>query len=32
VRILVVEDYSPLRESLRSGMIDCGYAVDATHD
>jgi two-component system copper resistance phosphate regulon response regulator CusR len=32
MRVLVVEDYSPLRDSLRSGLTDCGYAVDATHD
>ena len=30
MRVLVVEDYAPLRESLRSGLIDSGYAVDAT--
>jgi DNA-binding response OmpR family regulator len=32
MRVLVVEDYAPLRESLRSGLIDSGYAVDATAD
>jgi DNA-binding response OmpR family regulator len=32
MRVLVVEDYAPLRESLRSGLIDTGYAVDATAD
>jgi DNA-binding response OmpR family regulator len=32
VRLLVVEDYAPLRESLARGLRDCGYAVDATGD
>ena len=32
MRILIVEDYEPLRASLRSGLIESGYAVDATHD
>ena len=32
MRVLVVEDYPPLRSSLRSGLTDCGYAVDATPD
>ncbi|HEY0992192.1 MAG TPA: response regulator transcription factor [Kofleriaceae bacterium] len=32
MRVLVVEDYAPLRDSLRSGLIDTGYAVDATAD
>jgi DNA-binding response OmpR family regulator len=30
--LLVVEDYSPLRESLARGLRDAGYAVDATGD
>lgn len=32
MRLLVVEDYSPLRESLARGLRDAGYAVDATGD
>jgi DNA-binding response OmpR family regulator len=32
VRLLVVEDYAPLRESLARGLRDAGYAVDATGD
>jgi len=30
VRLLVIEDYPPLRESLARGLRDAGYAVDAT--
>jgi len=30
VRLLVIEDYQPLRESLARGLRDAGYAVDAT--
>jgi DNA-binding response OmpR family regulator len=30
MRLLVVEDYGPLRESLARGLKDAGYAVDAT--
>jgi len=32
VRLLVVEDYVPLRESLARGLKDANYAVDATGD
>ncbi len=32
MRLLVVEDYAPLRESLARGLKDAGYAVDATGD
>lgn len=32
MRLLVVEDYPPLRESLARGLRDAGYAVDATGD
>ena len=32
MRLLVVEDYAPLRESLARGLRDAGYAVDATGD
>ena len=32
MRLLVVEDYTPLRESLARGLRDSGYAVDATGD
>jgi DNA-binding response OmpR family regulator len=32
VRLLVVEDYAPLRESLARGLRDAGYAIDATGD
>jgi DNA-binding response OmpR family regulator len=32
VRLLVIEDYAPLRESLARGLRDAGYAVDATGD
>ena len=30
MRLLVVEDYAPLRDSLAKGLRDSGYAVDAT--
>ena len=30
MRLLVIEDYTPLRESLSRGLRDAGYAVDAT--
>ncbi len=30
MRLLVIEDYKPLRESLARGLRDAGYAVDAT--
>jgi two-component system copper resistance phosphate regulon response regulator CusR len=30
VRLLIIEDYAPLRESLARGLRDAGYAVDAT--
>ena len=32
MRVLVVEDYAVLRESLAKGLRDSGYAVDATGD
>jgi two-component system copper resistance phosphate regulon response regulator CusR len=32
VRLLLVEDYAPLRESLRTGMVSMGYVVDVTGD
>src|SRR4030042_89719 len=32
MRLLVVEDYRPLRESVRKGLGDAGFAVDATGD
>ena len=32
MRLLVVEDYEPLRESLVEGLSEAGYAVDATGD
>jgi len=32
MRLLVIEDYAPLRDSLASGLRDVGYAVDATGD
>jgi DNA-binding response OmpR family regulator len=32
MRLLVVEDYAPLRDSLAKGLRDSGYAVDATGD
>ena len=32
MRLLVVEDYTPLRESLARGLRDTGYAVDVTGD
>lgn len=32
MRILVIEDYRPLRESLAKGLREAGYAVDATGD
>jgi DNA-binding response OmpR family regulator len=32
MRLLVVEDYPPLRDSLVRGLTDSGYAVDATGD
>jgi DNA-binding response OmpR family regulator len=30
VRLLIIEDYTPLRDSLARGLRDAGYAVDAT--
>jgi two-component system copper resistance phosphate regulon response regulator CusR len=30
MKVLVVEDYEPLRESMRQGLLEDGYAVDAT--
>ncbi|HEX3763147.1 MAG TPA: response regulator transcription factor [Kofleriaceae bacterium] len=30
MRLLIIEDYAPLRESLARGLRDAGYAVDAT--
>jgi DNA-binding response OmpR family regulator len=30
MRVLVVEDYAPLRDSLAKGLRDSGYAVDVT--
>ena len=30
MRLLVIEDYQPLRDSLARGLRDAGYAVDAT--
>jgi DNA-binding response OmpR family regulator len=32
VRLLIVEDSRPLRESLRKGLLGAGFAVDATGD
>jgi two-component system copper resistance phosphate regulon response regulator CusR len=32
VRILIIEDYAPLRESVAKGLRDLGYAVDAAAD
>jgi DNA-binding response OmpR family regulator len=32
MRILVVEDYEPLRSALSKGLTENGYAVDATGD
>src|SRR4030042_738005 len=32
MRVLVIEDYRPLRESLAKGLREAGYAVDATGD
>ncbi|MDB4955997.1 MAG: yedW [Myxococcales bacterium] len=32
MRLLIVEDYAPLRESLARGLRDTGYAVDLTGD
>lgn len=32
MRILVVEDYEPLRRSLEQGLREAGYAVDAVAD
>jgi len=32
MRLLVVEDYRPLRESLAKGLRETGFAVDATGD
>jgi DNA-binding response OmpR family regulator len=30
MRLLIVEDYAPLRESMAHGLANAGYAVDAT--
>jgi DNA-binding response OmpR family regulator len=32
MRVLLVEDYRPLQESLTKGLREAGYAVDATGD
>ena len=32
MRVLVVEDYAPLRKAVARGLRDAGYAVDATGD
>ena len=32
MRILIVEDYTPLRNSLSQGLTEAGFAVDATGD
>ncbi len=32
MRVLVVEDYEPLRESLSQGLREAGYAVDVSGD
>ncbi len=32
MRLLLVEDYAPLRESLRTGMVSMGYVVDVSGD
>ena len=32
MRLLVIEDYAPLRESVARDLRDAGYAVDATGD
>lgn len=32
MRILVIEDYQPLRKSLEQGLHEAGFAVDATGD
>ena len=32
MRVLVVEDYTPLRETLSQGLREAGFAVDATGD
>lgn len=32
MRILLVEDYAPLRESVAQTLVEAGYAVDATGD
>lgn len=32
VRILLIEDYAPLRKSLTQGLQEAGFAVDATGD
>ena len=32
MRLLIVEDYRPLRESLTKGLREAGFAVDATGD
>ena len=32
MRVLIVEDYLPLRESLTQGIREAGYAVDASGD
>jgi DNA-binding response OmpR family regulator len=32
MRVLLIEDYQPLRESVARGLREAGYAVDATGD
>jgi len=32
MRLLIIEDYRPLRESLAKGLREAGFAVDTAHD
>jgi len=32
MKLLLIEDYKPLRESMRKGLVENGYAVDSTGD
>ena len=32
MRVLIVEDYAPIRESVARGLREAGYAVDTAAD
>ena len=32
MRLLIIEDYKPLQQSLTKGLCEAGFAVDTTRD